>query len=69
MKTITELTKAIMLLISAGGIVRIISLILNIIADPDTAKQNILRIRNVVIFMAFTILIYSLKDAVLEYFK
>ena len=69
MKTIKELTTAIMLLINAGGIVRIIALILNIIADPDTIKQNILRIRNVVIFMAFTILIYSLKDAVLEYFK
>ena len=57
MKTIKELTTAIMLLINAGGIVRIIALILNIIADPDTIKQNILRIRNVVIFMAFTILI------------
>jgi hypothetical protein len=69
MKTIKELTTAIMLLINAGGIVRIIALILNIIADPDTIKQNILRIRNVVIFMAFTILIYNLKDAVWEYFK
>lgn len=69
MKTITELTKAIMLLINAGGVVRIISLILNIIADPDTAKQNILRIKNVVIFMIFTILIYSLKDTALGYFK
>lgn len=69
MKTIKELITAIMLLINAGGIVRIIALILNIIADPDTIKQNILRIRNVVIFMAFTILIYNLKDAVWEYFK
>lgn len=69
MKTIKELTTAIMLLINAGGIVRIIALILNIIADPDTIKQNILRIRNVVRFMAFTILIYNLKDAVWEYFK
>ena len=69
MKTIKELTTAIMLLINAGGIVRIIALILNIIADPETIKQNILRIRNVVIFMAFTILIYNLKDAVWEYFK
>ena len=69
MKTITELIKEIMLLINAGGIVRIMALIMNIIADPDTIKQNLLRIRNVVIFMVFTILIYSLKDAVLEYFK
>lgn len=69
MKTIKELTTAIMLLINVGGIVRIIALILNIIADPDTIKQNILRIRNVVIFMAFTILIYNFKDAVWEYFK
>ena len=69
MKTITELIKAIMLLINAGSIVRIMILIMNIIADPDTIKQNLLRIRNVVIFMVFTILIYSLKDAVLEYFK
>lgn len=69
MKTITELIKAIMLLINAGGIVRIMALIMNIIADPDTIKQNLLRIRNVVIFMVFMILIYSLKDAVLEYFK
>lgn len=69
MKTITELIKAIMLLIGAGGLTRIVVLIFNIIADPDTAKQNLLRIRNVVIFMAFAILIYSLKDAVLEYFK
>lgn len=69
MKTITELIKAIMLLINAGGIARIMILIMNIIADPDTIKQNRLRIRNVVIFMVFTILIYSLKDAVLEYFK
>lgn len=69
MKTITELIKAIMLLINAGGIVRIMILIMNIIANPDTIKQNLLRIRNVVIFMVFTILIYSLKDAVLEYFK
>lgn len=69
MKTITELIKAIMLLINAGGIVRIMALIMNIIADPDTIKQNLLRIRNVVKFMVFTILIYSLKDAVLEYFK
>ncbi|CUO31562.1 MULTISPECIES: hypothetical protein [Anaerostipes] len=69
MKTITELIKAIMLLINAGGIARIMILIMNIIADPDTIKQNLLRIRNVVIFMVFTILIYSLKDAVLEYFK
>ena len=69
MKTITELIKAIMLLINAGGIVRIMVLIMNIIADPDTIKLNLLRIRNVVIFMVFTILIYSLKDAVLEYFK
>ena len=69
MKTITELIKAIMLLINAGGIVRIMILIMNIIADPDTIKQNLLRIRNVDIFMVFTILIYSLKDAVLEYFK
>ena len=69
MKTITDLIKAIMLLINAGGIARIMILIMNIIADPDTIKQNLLRIRNVVIFMVFTILIYSLKDAVLEYFK
>ena len=69
MKTITELIKAIMLLINAGGIARIMILIMNIIADPDTIKQNLLRIRNMVIFMVFTILIYSLKDAVLEYFK
>lgn len=69
MKTITELIKAIMLLINASGIARIMILIMNIIADPDTIKQNLLRIRNVVIFMVFTILIYSLKDAVLEYFK
>lgn len=69
MKTITELIKAIMLLISAGGLTRIVVLIFNIIADPDTAKQNLLRIRNVVIFMAFAILIYSLKDAAWEYFK
>ena len=69
MKTITELIKAIMLLINAGGIVRIMILIMNIIADPDTIKQNLLRIRHVVLFMVFTILIYSLKDAVLEYFK
>ena len=44
MKTITELIKAIMLLINAGGIARIMILIMNII-------------------------IYRLKDAVLEYFK
>ena len=69
MKTITELIKAIMLLINAGGIVRIMELIMNIIVDPDTIKQNLLRIRNVVIFMVFTILNYSLKDAVLECFK
>ncbi len=69
MKTIKELTTAIMLLINAGGIVRIIALIMNIISDPDTVKQNILRIRHVIIFMVFTILIYSLKDAVLGYFK
>ena len=69
MKTITELIKAIMLLINAGGIARIMILIMNIKADTDTIKQNLLRIRNVVIFMVFTILIYSLKDAVLEYFK
>ena len=59
MKTITELIKAIMLLINAGGLTRIVVLIFNIIAYPDTAKQNLLRIRNVVIFMAFTILINS----------
>lgn len=69
MKTITELIKAIMLLISAGGLTRIVVLIFNIIADPDIAKQNLLRIRNVVIFMVFAILIYSLKDTVWEYFK
>lgn len=69
MKTITDLIKAFMILVNAGGILRIISLIFQIINDPEIKDRNIRRIRNVILFMILTVLIYSFKDIILKYYK
>lgn len=69
MKTITDLIKAFMILVNAGGILRIIALIFQIINDPEIKDRNIRRIRNVILFMILTVLIYSLKDIILKYYK
>ena len=61
MNTITDLIKAFMILVNAGGIFRIITLIFSTI--------NFRRGRNVILFMILTTLIYSLKDSILKYYQ
>ena len=62
MNTITDLIKAFMILVNAGGIFRIITLIFSTI-------HNFRRGRNVILFMILTTLIYSLKDSILKYYQ
>ena len=69
MNTITDLTKALMILVNAGGIFRVIALLFNIVSDPDSKEQNLHRIKNVILFMICTLLIYSLKGIVLKYYQ
>ena len=69
MNTITDLIKAFMILVNAGGIFRIITLIFSTINDPDSKETNFRRGRNVILFMILTILIYSFKDSILEYYQ
>ena len=61
MNTITDLIKAFMILVNAGGIFRI--------NDPDLKETNFRRGRNVILFMILTTLIYSLKDSILKYYQ
>lgn len=69
MDTITELIKAFMILVYAGGIFRILTLIFNTINDPDSKETNFRRGRNVILFMILTTLIYGLKDSILKYYQ
>ena len=69
MNTITDLIKAFMILVNAGGIFRIITLIFSTINDPDLKETNFRRGRNVILFMILTILIYSLKKVRLKIYK
>lgn len=69
MNTITDLIKAFMILVNAGGVFRIITLIFSTINDPDSKETNFRRGRNVILFMILTILIYSLKDSILKYYQ
>ena len=69
MNTITDLIKAFMILVNAGGIFRIITLIFSTINDPDSKETNFRRGRNFILFMILTTLIYSLKDSILKYYQ
>ena len=69
MNTITDLIKAFMILVNAGGIFRIITLIFSKINDTDSKETNFRRGRNFILFMILTILIYSLKDSILKYYQ
>ena len=62
MNTITDLIKAFMILVNAGGIFSTIN-------DPDSKETNFRRGRNVILFMILTTLIYSLKDSILKYYQ
>ena len=57
MNTITDLIKAFMILVNAGGIFRIITLIFSTINDPDSKETNFRRGRNVILFMILTIIL------------
>ena len=69
MNTITDLIKAFMILVNAGGIFRIITLIFSTINDLDLKETNFRRCRYVILFMILTTLIYSLKDSILKYYQ
>lgn len=69
MNTITDLIKAFMILVNAGGIFRILTLIFSTFNDPDSKETNFRRGRNVILFMILTILIYSFKDSILKYYQ
>lgn len=69
MNTITDLINAFMILVNAGGIFRIITLIFSTINDPDLKETNFRRGRNVILFMILATLIYSFKDSILEYYQ
>ena len=67
MNTITDLIKAFMILVNAGGIFRILTLIFSTLNDPDSKETNFRRGRNVILFMILTIFSYSLKGSSLKY--
>ena len=54
---------------NAGGIFRILTLIVSTINDPDSKETNFRRGRNVILFMILATLIYSFKDSILEYYQ
>lgn len=68
MDIINQAALAFIVLIDAGGVFRILKLIVDIIGDPDSTGQNIKRIRNVIIFMVLATLIFGLKDTITTYF-
>ena len=69
MNTITDLIKAFMILVNAGGTLRIIFLIFNTINDPDSKENNFRRGKNVIFFMILTTVIYNFKDIILKYYQ
>lgn len=58
-----------MILVNAGGTLRIIFLIFNTINDPDSKENNFRRGKNVIFFMILTTVIYSFKDIILKYYQ
>ena len=69
MNTITDLIKAFMILVNAGGIFSNYNFDFSTINDPDSKETNFRRGRNVILFMILTTLIYSLKDSILKYYQ
>lgn len=68
MTEINTLIRIFVGLVEAGGIVRIIKLIFDIMAEPDSMDANLRRIRHVIFFMVCAVLASSLKTAVSGYF-
>lgn len=68
MTTINTLIKIFIGLIEAGGVIRIIKLIFDIIAEPDSRDMNMRRIRYVIFFMICALLAPSLKTVISGYF-
>ena len=55
-------------LVVIGVALRVIICLIKISLNPDQKEQLIPRIKNALIFMAFGICVFSLKDLILKYF-
>lgn len=69
MTSINQIIRAFMALIEAGGIFRILMIFLEIMQEPDSKDQNMKRIRNMIVFMILTVLIYNLTNTVMKYYQ
>lgn len=67
MDILNQLITGLRLLIAAGGICRIIAILLQNIGEEDK-RPAFKQIKNIVIFMIFSIVILSLRDIVKSYY-
>lgn len=69
MGTINEAIKYFLILIEAGGGLRLAALCIECIMDPDSKDGNKKRIRNVLIFMIIAVTIIPLKNIIAKYYQ
>lgn len=67
MDILNQLITGLRILIAAGGICRIIAILLQNIGEEDK-RPAFKQIKNIVIFMIFSIVILSLRDIVKSYY-
>lgn len=69
MTTIDQLSLIIQGLLVAGVALRVIILLIKIVLNPDDKPQLIPKIRNALVFMAFGIIIFQIKDLIVRYYS
>ena len=69
MTTIDQLSLIIQGLLIAGVALRVIILLIKIVLNPDDKPQLVPKIRNAIIFMAFGIIIFQIKDLIVRYYS
>ena len=67
METINQLITALRILIGVGGVCRIIAILVQNIGAEDK-KPAYKQIKNIIIFMIFSVVILSLKDIIKSYY-
>lgn len=67
METINQLITALRILIGVGGVCRIIVILVQNIGEEDK-KPAYKQIKNIIIFMIFSVVILSLKDIIKSYY-
>ncbi len=67
METINQLITALRILIGVGGVCRIIAILVQNIGEEDK-RPAYKQIKNIIIFMIFSVVILSIRDIIKSYY-